>query len=121
MKFEFDGMDALTQRLQKMEHDSKGAENEALQEAAKVMQQATESGAPVRTGNLKGRIQISDVENGEIQVYVDQQGKAYYGYFLEYGTSKMRAQPFMGPAFMKSKLKMQQAMADSLKKALGLF
>lgn len=123
MKFEFEGIDGLIQQMQRTEINAEQAKNEALEESAKVMQKATEDQAPVRDqggGTLRDNIEISEIEDGEIQVYVDQQGKAYYGYFLEYGTSKMRAQPFMGPAFMKSRLKMQQAMADSLRKRIGL-
>ncbi|NIK10923.1 HK97-gp10 family putative phage morphogenesis protein [Alkalibacillus almallahensis] len=123
MEFDFSGMAELTRQIQKLENGAKGAESEALQEGAKVMQEATEKKAPVRAvngGTLKANIEISEVENGEIEVYVDNQGKAYYGHMLEVGTSKMRAQPFMGPAFNQSQRRIENAMSSHLKKVLGL-
>ena len=84
------------------------------------MKEATQERAPFRTGNLKSHVEISDVANDEVEVYVDQQGKAYYGYFHEVGTSKMRARPFMGPAFNASKMKIERAMADKIRQRLTL-
>ncbi|HLR91835.1 MAG TPA: HK97-gp10 family putative phage morphogenesis protein [Atopostipes sp.] len=120
MDLEIEGLDELTQQLEKMGYDVKQNEEKALVAGAEVMQKATKGQVRVRTGNLKDHIEISDVENGEVYVYVDQQGQAYYGFFLEMGTSKMRAQPFMGPAFNRSKGQIERAMADSLRQVLGL-
>lgn len=119
MDIRFEGMSELIDQLQKAEHNVDAARDEAVNKGADIMQKATENAAPVLTGNLKRNIEKSDPQNGEVEVYVDNQGNAYYGYMLEYGTSKMAAQPFMGPAFNQSKGKMQQAMADSIRKRLG--
>lgn len=118
MEFEFGGLDELANKLEQTAKNVKKGKEEALLAGAKVMQEATKKLAPVKTGKLETRVEISDVENGEIQVYVDQQGKAYYGYFHEIGTSKMRAQPFMGPAFNQSISKIQNAMADKMRQEL---
>lgn len=50
--------------------------------------------APVDTGNLKGSIGVSKVGQLESEVGPT----ANYGIYLELGTSRMPAQPFMGPA-----------------------
>lgn len=50
--------------------------------------------APVDTGNLKGSIGISAVNDLTQEVGPT----AEYGIYLELGTSRMPAQPFMGPA-----------------------
>lgn len=118
MRFEFEGLEELISKLEQKAEDVEKTKNEALQEGAKVMQKAAQDKAPYRTGNLKRHIEISDIKDGEINVYVDQQGKAYYGYFQEFGTSKMRARPFMGPAFNASKLKIQRVMADRIRQRL---
>lgn len=118
MKIEFDGLEELANKLENTANNVEKGKDEALLAGAKVMQEATKKLAPVRAvggGNLKDHVNISDVEDGEIQVYVDQQGKAYYGYFHEIGTSKMRARPFMGPAFNTSKHQIERAIADKIK------
>lgn len=106
--------------MQQMEHNVEKDKEKALEAGAKVMQEGAQSLVRVRTGNLKDHIEISDVENGEIEIYVDNQGRAYYGYMIEFGTSKMQAIPFMGPAFMQKQLQIEQAMANSLRQSLGL-
>jgi HK97 gp10 family phage protein len=66
------------------------------------------------TGNLKANIIVSKVKDGKIDIGPDQQGCAFYGYFLEFGRSAgtrkhgsakgfkypaMPPHPFMQPAF----------------------
>lgn len=118
MKFEFEGMDQLIQELENTGREVSVVKDEAVAEGAKIMQKATQERAPYRRGILKTKIEISDIKNGEAEVYVDQQGEAYYGYFHEVGTSKMRARPFMGPAFNDSKMKIERAIADKLRQRL---
>ncbi|WP_156290785.1 HK97-gp10 family putative phage morphogenesis protein [Oceanobacillus salinisoli] len=123
MRVEFEGMEELIQEMQKMETGMNESKNEALLKGAEVVQKETKKLAPVRSqggGTLRDNINISDIEKDDIYVYVDQQGPAYYGYFLEYGTSKMSARPFMAPAFNRSRFQIEQAMATSLRKRLGL-
>jgi len=47
---------------------------------------------------LKGR-KYASVTGGEAYVGVSWRGDAYYGRFLEFGTSRMPARPFLRPAF----------------------
>lgn len=55
--------------------------------------------APVDTGNLKNSIGHSDLRIGNSGQLVAEIGPtANYGIFLEMGTSRAPAQPFMGPA-----------------------
>jgi HK97 gp10 family phage protein len=50
--------------------------------------------APVRTGNLKGSIQPE--RTGRLQWRVEV--GAHYGIYVEFGTRRMRAQPYFVPA-----------------------
>lgn len=123
MKFEFEGMDQLLSELERADRSVQSSKSEALIAGAKVMQKETKNRAPVRAiggGNLKAHIEISEIEDGEVLVYVDQQGKAYYGYFHEVGTSKMRARPFMGPAYISSRNKIERAIAQKISERLRL-
>lgn len=117
---QLEGLQELTRHMQRMERNVKNDEEKALEAGAKVMQAGAQDLVRYRTGNLHDHIEISEVENGQIEIYVDNQGKAYYGQMVELGTSKMQAIPFMGPAFMRDQLKIEQAMANSLRQSLGL-
>ena len=69
------------------------------------------------TGNLVSKIIVkqksSDVTNVE--------SNANYSAFLEYGTSKMEARPFMFPAFEKSKKPILNAVFNRVKKKIEEF
>ena len=56
------------------------------------------------TGNLVSNIMVENKQDS-----VEVQSKAEYSKFLEYGTSKMEARPYMFPAYEKSKEKIIQA------------
>lgn len=118
MRIEFEGMDEFLQQLEKLGNDVDKHADEALKNAGKVLQTEVKKRAPVRTGNLKQHIMLSEPKDRAIDVYVD--GKAYYGAFLEEGTSKMRAQPFMYPAFQSSQFKIRREMVETLRRRMGL-
>jgi|SRR5690625_2613241 len=120
MEFEIEGMDELIQQLENIGDNAGKYKKEALTKAGKILQDEVKKYVPVDTGNLKEHIMLSDVENDTIDVYVDQQGKAYYGVMVEEGTSKMRAQPYMFPSFQKAKGKIRAEMIDVLRMRLGL-
>lgn len=101
----------------------------ATRAAAAVFRDAIKQTAPVRTGLLRASLVVNKRRSGEgpnvvkygvrlrpakkqkygntsenrrkrrVGKRYDVEGPAFYGRFLEYGTSKMRAQPFMRPAF----------------------
>lgn len=121
MEIKFDGLDQLVRELENTERDVEKSKQEALEAGGKLLQQRTKEKAPHKTGVLEGEIQLSDVADGQIDVYVDNQGRAYYGSMHEFGTSKMRARPFMGPTFNQSISAIENEMAISIKKSLRAF
>lgn len=66
----------------------------AVQKTAADIAADAKSIAPVDTGNLKGSIGVTRLDRLEAEVGPT----AEYGIYLELGTSRMAAQPFMGPA-----------------------
>lgn len=67
----------------------------------------------VDTGNLKNSIGHSDLRLGTSgQLAVEIGPTANYGIFLELGTSRMPAQPFMGPAADRNEPGFEAAMGQ---------
>lgn len=118
----------------------------ALFAAAKVVKAEVMQAAPVRTGLLKGSIatfrdrhpeQIGANEHYTIGIRKQRKkfrenyrngrlgrigksyttlGASFYGKFVEFGTSKMAAHPFMRPAFEATKQQAVTAFEDALRK-----
>lgn len=66
-----------------------------VQKTATDIQASAKALAPVDTGNLKNSITTTNSVSG---FRAEIGPTANYGIFLEMGTSRMPAQPFMGPA-----------------------
>ncbi len=62
---------------------------------------------PVRTGTLQRSIMFSGGD-GEYQVG----SRVFYAPFVEYGTSRMRPQPFLGPALLWNIPALKEALLD---------
>jgi HK97 gp10 family phage protein len=77
--------------------------------------------APVDTGNLKNSIGFSDLRkvgrSGSLVVEIGP--SANYGLFVEMGTSRMAAQPYMGPAADRRIPAFEQAMAQLAEEGLN--
>lgn len=61
---------------------------------ARNVEGAAKANAPVLTGNLRNSIETMPGEDLSARVNVG----AYYGIYVEYGTSRMGAEPFLTPA-----------------------
>ena len=66
------------------------------------------------TGNLVRNIRVKQKTKDIAEV----ESNAPYSQFLEFGTSKMLARPFLFPAFEKSRSKILQATFNRIKKAV---
>lgn len=113
-----EGMQELLKKLENMGAEAERAKEKALLEGAEVIRNAISENAPRDTGALADNITISDIKDGKVEVgnHPDQ----FYAHFLEFGTSKMSAKPFMEPAFLNNKERAQQKMADVIRRELGL-
>ncbi|WP_330391310.1 HK97-gp10 family putative phage morphogenesis protein [Peptoclostridium litorale] len=121
-EIKLEGMDELLNRLEQLGKKGAQIENNALKKAGEIVKESIESRAPKRTGKLKESIKVSKIKTKEGQkiVEVGPDGDGFYGKFLEFGTTKMAAQPFMGPGFEAVKDEAAEAIKEEIKKGLGL-
>lgn len=84
----------------------------ALEASALLVEGTAKNLAPVDTGNLRNSI-THEVEGQEARV-----GSALeYAKFVELGTSKMAAQPYLYPALEQNKGNIKKIFKDAVKKA----
>lgn len=116
-----DGLDDLDQAIESMVRNLNGKQLEhAVNAAGAEILKEVENKAPVRTGKLKASIGTFSRSNdgyarSTIQVANSKSGGIeHYAVFLEYGTSSMRAKPFMRPAFDAAQQKAVEAFMQSI-------
>ncbi|MHC6181008.1 HK97-gp10 family putative phage morphogenesis protein [Clostridium sp. JNZ X4-2] len=120
------GVDEILDKLSRMGSNITRLENKALKNAAEpVLEDAKVTNAfNDRSGRLREGLKISGVKKKEgvkyILVGVDKSdnSKIFYGKFLEFGTSKISARPFLQPAYEKNREEIQKTIAETLKKGL---
>lgn len=118
---QLEGMNQLLREIERIGRTvTNQIEEKALQEAGEFLRDKIKPEVPVRTGNLKENIIVSDVVNGEVNVGPDQQGDAFYGHFLEFGTSKASPKPFIGPVFENNQRNIENKMGDVIRRELGI-
>lgn len=119
-------MDNLIRKIEDMGKAGTRIENKALKKAGELIVEEAKNNVPFRKGKLKEGLKVSGVrkKNGNKFVLAGIQkgdnSKIFYGKFLEFGTSKMKARPFMGPAYESKKEEAKEVIKDELRKGLGL-
>ena len=121
-KMEIEGIEELLDKLQRLGEQSKRIENKALREAGSVVEEAIKNETPVRSGTLKKSIKTSGVKtkDGMKHVEVGPGNDAFYSRFVEFGTVKLKANPFMGRGYEKSKNEAMNKISEEIRKGLGL-
>ena len=95
----------------------------AVHDVAKLIESTAKSGVPSKTGKLKRSIRTVETEkDGTFLAYVKagsrSKGGAYYAGFVELGTERIKANPFLRRAIRKHKKAAQKKLAKAVKKAL---
>lgn len=121
-KLELLGMENLIAEVEKLGAAGNRIENKALREAGEVVRGAIEKETPKRTGTLRESIKASGVraKEGMKQVLVGPGDEGWYGKFVEFGTVKKKANPFMARGYEASKEEAVKKIAAELRKGLGL-
>ncbi|WP_426453848.1 HK97-gp10 family putative phage morphogenesis protein [Paenibacillus sp. S-38] len=127
-EMKLEGMDELVKRLQEMGRKGAAIERAALQAGGEVIRSAASERAPRSNDapHLADNITISKIKTSQGMKYVlvgPQKGdnsEFFYGKFLEWGTSKMAARPFLGPVAAEKQGEVIEKMKQAIKDGLGL-
>ena len=125
-ELELTGMDGLLKRLDEMGKAASKIEASALKEAAKPI--ANDAKSLVNVSSIKHRHIREDIKIYGVKIkdgvrYIEiGPGKDtnWRAKFLEWGTSKMTAKPFLQPAYEKNKKNITEIIIQKLREALGL-
>ena len=117
-----EGMENLLAEIEKLGQVGNKIENKALREAGDVVKESIVKEVPVRTGKLKASITVSGIKtkDGVKRVEVGPDKDGWYGVFPEFGTVKMKANPFMARGYETSKEEAMSTIEKNLKEGLGL-
>ena len=123
---ELTGIDELLNQLRrKLQNASSRVENKALQAAgeplAEAMRQKVNRSGYKYAHHIKDNIRVSRVQRREGVKYVligPNRKTGWRAHFLEFGTSKMSAKPFVEPAFHEKKGEALQILADEMRRGL---
>lgn len=83
--------------LAKLHAEAEAAGREALKTWAEDVKEDAQAATPMETGYLRSH--IGDRVKGLVAQVGVWDRQAYYSVFVENGTSRQTAQPFLGPAF----------------------
>ena len=121
-RIELEGLEELINAVQRLGSEGRKIENKALKEAGAVMKEAIQNETPVRTGKLKNSITVSGIKTKDGVKYADvgPNKDGWYAKFAEFGTVKMRANPFMARGFESAKDQATATIKEELRRGLGL-
>jgi HK97 gp10 family phage protein len=121
IRFRIHGLQELDRRLEVLPQVvAKRTLASALRIATVPLVRDIKAHAPVLTGELRDSIAVtSHPEEGanEVRLQIGVTG-VYYGHFQEFGTSKMRARPFVRPAWDRNRRGLVTRFRDLLRQRI---
>lgn len=116
LSIEIEGLTELQEKLSWLASEINAQETleNALMDGAEIVQSAFSAAAPRRTGVLAGDIQISKKGRQKYSLRIGPGIRGFYGRYLEYGTSKMAARPWMRPTFASVHPQAQAAISQAI-------
>lgn len=114
------GWDKLSRKLAKLPEAMTSDLVKLLSEGGDMILAGARARVPVRSGRLKNALSKKVTKKGLV-VKVGVQGavakrRAPHFFFVELGTRKMKAQPYLGPANKEAQQKLRPRIREQLKK-----
>ncbi len=121
-----DGIEDLVKFFEKNAEAAEEVLDNACEYAAKeIVKPVAIQKTPVRTGKLRNSIEVEKVKSKKqsrktwkIYTKGERKGGVRYGFAVEGGTKKDKAQPFLRPAVDQNKDKIEQTISDKIKEGL---
>jgi len=117
------GLKELDQALQQMAWPAaRRALRKGMRQGANVVRDEVRAKAPVKTGNLRRKIRTRERREDAdgLRFAIEIPRSAFYGRFIEFGTSKIAARPFMRPAAEAKTEAAVSAMRNALAEAIAI-
>ncbi|WP_432408637.1 HK97-gp10 family putative phage morphogenesis protein [Wukongibacter sp. M2B1] len=125
--FEVQGMKEIMNKLEQMGKKGSKIENTAIKKGGEILKDGIKeeiiASDLIDEGDLLNNIDLSKIKKNKEGKFLwvgDVDGKAVHGWYKEFGTSKEKANPFMSRSFEKNKERIQEAIADEIRKGVGL-
>ncbi len=106
----------VLEKLKEIGNKAEKVIEKALEESAEIIREEASNKAPRRTGRLKKGITVSKVKDSSIDIGPAK--KDFYGRFLEFGTVKMSARPFLRPALDTKKKEVKAKFIEEVKRLI---
>lgn len=126
MGLEVTGINEMLANIGKLGKNVEKVKKKALSKGAEVLKAEISQNA-VRSGthakHMADNIEISDIavgSDGSEYLLVGPTKDYFYGQFLEFGTVKMRARPFMEPALLSKKQEVLEKIAEEIRSELNV-
>ena len=110
-------LDQIFERLAKWGNEVVNVNEEALTEALEIICAAAKQNAPVDTGTLRDSIRIRKRRRGNT-VMGTVGSSLDYAPPIEFGTSKMEAQPYLYPAIKNNRARVREIFAKKQRELL---
>jgi HK97 gp10 family phage protein len=99
------GLDNALKYVRQIEAEIEKDAKQAVKESSYLMEAQAKALAPVKTGYMRSNIKTYFNEGGLSGEVISH---AEYSLFVEFGTSKQEAQPYMMPAYFKARKHFEQ-------------
>jgi HK97 gp10 family phage protein len=128
MSFELTGINELIEELERRGNNVEQIKTQALMQGAEIIKESMKQKCPRSTQqgqHLADNIIVSDLKEDipgkpfvEVGPKKSDNNEFFYGKFLEWGTVKMRAQPFAEPGFIEKRQAALDKIAEKIREAL---
>lgn len=113
------GLEKLLRTLEKVPKELEGDVAVVLEANAQEIEVGAKRRAPVDTGKLRQSIKAEKVADKTYKIAANSTGLAPYAPFVEFGTFRQRAQPFLFPAFFAGRNRFIKDLENMLNRRFG--
>ncbi len=116
-----EGLRELDRKLRRLEgRVARKIVRDATRKGAQALRKEIRAAAPRRTGFLRRHIRYRTTSRSPTHytISVGPDRGAFYGRFVELGTQKMAARPFMRPAFERARERIVRIVTDRLREGI---